>query len=267
MDWSLYDQEGAMRQRFLEIDDRTDDTKQSILRSEWPWEEFLAMYDISWIYHENGLEGVVLSFPEIKSAVDNKIISDVSLLPTYRDIRAQKTCIDIVREKAIAKRFVPTLPFVKELHGILMHDTENEAPYRRDIPIHRTYFHEIAAPAKIDAGLNKVLDYFKVRPEDDLHPIEMAANVHHRFMRVFPFSTHSGFIGRLLMNFVLMRAGLLPAIIHAADRQRYYEALRGPERDFRSFLAETLENSLDNAGRFLTAGAQQKDQAARKMAR
>lgn len=253
MDWGLFDHEGAMRQRYSEMDDRSEDIKELIARAGWTQKEFLENYDISWIYHENGLEGVVLTYPEIKSAVDNKLISDVSLLPTYRDIKNQKWCVDNIREKAENKRFVVTINYLKELHAKLVHDPEDAGVYRKDIPIHRTYFHEIAAPAKIQQGLTKVLDYLKARDDKDLHPIELAANVHHRFMRVFPFSEHSGFIGRLLCNFVLMRAGHLPVIIHASDRQRYYEALRGGEREFRAFLLETMDNSLENAQRFFCA--------------
>jgi Fic family protein len=253
MDWGQYDQEGAIRQRYLEIDDRTEDAKECIARGRWTLEEFQEMYDISWIYHENGLEGVVLSYPEIKSAVDNKIISDVSLLPTYRDIKSQKQCIDLMREKAASKRFAVTIPWLKELHGKLVQDPEDAGVYRKDIPIHRTYFHEIAQPAKIEASLGKVLDYLKEKHDNDLHPIELAANVHHRFMRVFPFSLHSGILGRLLLNFVLIRSGSLPVIIHASDRQRYYEALRGTERDFRTFVTEAMENSLENAIRLFSS--------------
>lgn len=250
MDWGLFDQEGAMRQRFLEIDDRTDDLKQRVKLLSDGWSGFQEMCDISLLYHENGLEGVVLTYPEIKSAVDNKIISDVSLLPTYQDIKNQKACIDMVREKAVTRRFNVTVSFLKELHGRLVADPDEAGVYRKDIPIHRTYFHEIAQPSKIHAGLVKVLDYMKAKHDKDLHTIELAANVHHRFMRVFPFSNYSGVIGRLSANFILMREGYLPVIIHASDRQRYYEALRGPERDFRQFVAEAMENSLENADRF-----------------
>lgn len=250
VDWGLFDQEGAVRQRFLDIDDRTDDLREQVEKTTG-YQEFVEMCDISWIYHENGLEGVVLTYPEIKSAVDNKIISDVSLLPTYQDIKNQKTCIDLIREKAKARRFNITIPFLKDLHGRLVDDPDDAGVYRKDIPIHRTYFHEIAQPSKIHQSLSKVLDYLKAKHEKDIHPIELSANVHHRFMRVFPFSNYSGIIGRLVSNFVLIRHGYFPAVIHSADRQRYYEALRGPERDFRLFVAESIENSLDNARRYL----------------
>jgi len=252
MELGLFDHESAMRQRYLEIDDRSEDTKELVQRSGWTFGQFQDVYDTSWIFHENGLEGVVLTYPEIKSAVENKIVSDVSLLPTYKDIKNQKTCIDLVRDRSQQKRFVITVSFLEHLHGLLIGDAEQAATYRKDIPIHRTYFHEIAPPAKIEAALEKVLEYLKARPDRDLHTIEFAANVHHRFMRVFPFSQHSGTIGRLVANFVLIRGGYLPVIIHATDRQRYYDALRGPERDFRGFMAEAMENSIENAIRFFT---------------
>ena len=249
MDWGLFDQEGAMRQRFLEIDERTDDLKKRVQAVNGGWDSFQEMIDISLIYHENGLEGVVLTYPEIKSAVDNQIISDVSLLPTYQDIKNQKYCIDAMREKAGTKRFNITISFLKELHGKLVNDPDEAGVYRKDIPIHRTYFHEIAQPSKIHAGLQKALEYLKTR-EKDIHPIEHAANAHHRFMRVFPFSNYSGMLGRLVANFLLIRYDYLPVIIHSSDRQRYYEALRGTERDFRNFVAEAMENSLENADKF-----------------
>jgi Fic family protein len=261
VDWGLFDQEGAIRQRFLDIDDRTEDLKEKIERATGLG-PFVELCDISWIYHENGLEGVVLTYPEIKSAVDNQIISDVSLLPTYQDIKNQKACIDLIREKAKTRRFNITIPFLKDLHGRLVDDPDEAGVYRKDIPIHRTYFHEIAQPSKIHQGLGKVLDYLKSKHDKDLHPIELSANTHHRFMRVFPFSDYSGIIGRMVANFVLTRAGYFPVIIHAADRQRYYEALRGPERDFRLFVAEAMENSLDNAKRFLVAPAPAAQRAA-----
>ena len=239
-----------MRQRYLDLDERTDEIKKTVQHLPGGFAAFQNLYDISWIFHENGLEGVVLTYPEIKSAVDNKIISDVSLLPTYQDIKNQKVTVDLIREKSQSKRFNITVGFLKELHGTLVQNPEDAGVYRKDIPIHRTYFHEIAQPAKIHASLLKVLEYMKARQDKEMHTIELAANVHHRFMRVFPFSDYSGIIGRLVANFLMMRAGYLPVIIHASDRQRYYEALRGSERDFRLFVAEAMENSLDNARRF-----------------
>ena len=47
--------------------------------------------DVSWIFHDNALEGVVLSYSELKAAIDQRIISDVTLIPMYEEVRNQKT--------------------------------------------------------------------------------------------------------------------------------------------------------------------------------
>ena len=250
VDWNQIDPEGAMRQRYLDVDELTEEAKQEIGASGWSWKEFHAMYDISWLYHENGLEGVVLTYPEIRSAADNMVVSDVSLLPRYRDIRAQKQCIEKFRDKAKSKRAGITIDLFKELHGLLLNDSENAGVYRKDIPIHRTYFHTIVTPATIEKKFQETLDLLSAKRDPQVHPIEFAATVHHRFMAAFPFSKHSGILGRLLLNYVLQKHHYLPAVIHATDRQRYYEALRGGERDFAVFLCETLCNGLENTLRF-----------------
>ncbi len=48
--------------------------------------EFDEKLDVSWIYHDNAMEGVVLSYHELKAAIDKKIISDVTLIPMYEEI-------------------------------------------------------------------------------------------------------------------------------------------------------------------------------------
>lgn len=253
MNWGQFDLEGMMRQRHLDIESRIADIKNYIRRGRISQEDFWEMVDISWLYHENGLEGVVLTYPEIKSAVDNKIISDVSLLPTYRDIKNQKSCLDTFRACAAPKGAAIDIELLKQLHGRLVDNAQVAGMWRKDIPIHRTYFHEIVVPQKIEHELQALLEEVQGPWESSTHAIEFAARSHHKFMNVFPFSQHSGILGRLLLNYVLQRGNLLPVIVHASDRQRYYEALRGTVKDVHVFLAEAMENSLDNALRFLQA--------------
>lgn len=253
MNWGQFDLEGMMRQRHLDIESRIADIKNYIRRGRISQEDFWEMVDISWLYHENGLEGVVLTYPEIKSAVDNKIISDVSLLPTYRDIKNQKACLDTFRACAAPKGAPIDVRLLQRLHGLLVDNAQTAGTWRKDIPIHRTYFHEIVVPTQIEQELHALLEEVQGPWESHSHAIEFAARSHHKFMNIFPFSQHSGILGRLLLNYVLQRGQLLPVIVHASDRQRYYEALRGSVKDVHVFLTEAMENSLDNALRFLQA--------------
>jgi Fic family protein len=63
------------------------------------------------------------------------------------------------------------------------------------------------------------------RSEPSLHPVELAALVHVRFVTIHPFADGNGRMSRLIMNFVLRRAGYPMFNIEARDRAAYYNAL------------------------------------------
>ena len=75
------------------------------------------------------------------------------------------------------------------------------------------------------------------------------------FMHIFPFSDTTGKVGRTMMNMVLIRFGYLPAIIHATERQHYYEAIRQSQGDLLELLIESANSSLEAAGKFLHSSA------------
>src|SRR5476651_108953 len=62
--------------------------------------DYRSKLDISWLFHDNALDGVVLSYSELKAAIDQRIISDVSLIPMYEEVRLHKQALDWVREVA-----------------------------------------------------------------------------------------------------------------------------------------------------------------------
>ena len=61
--------------------------------------------------------------------------------------------------------------------------------------------------------------------KSSLHPVELAAAVHLRFVTVHPFADGNGRMSRLLMNFVLQKHGFPLLNIHYEDRRSYYNAL------------------------------------------
>ena len=63
------------------------------------------------------------------------------------------------------------------------------------------------------------------RAKTKLHPVDLAALVHLKFVTVHPFSDGNGRVARLLMNFVLHRRGFPMLDIPYAGRNRYYGVL------------------------------------------
>jgi hypothetical protein len=275
--------------------------------------DFQERLDMSWIFHDCSLEGIVLSIHELKSAIDRDVVSDVSLIPTYDEIRAHKAALDWVREQAAKGKKQPiTLDLLLQLRDVLNPEPTpppapispiasvpppppvpviapvpaivpppvsglapppvpalappavpaiaapvaaaakevkpaDTSPYRKDTPVHRLYFHDIAPAEKI-AGEMKKLGEWLVEPETRKLPaLRLASRLHFKLMQIYPFPKHSGKHARLAMNLILLRAGYPPAIIHSTERQRYYEALRGPATTLHNIMLESLENAIESA--------------------
>ena len=213
--------------------------------------EFERRLEISWIYHDSALEGVVLSYSEIKAAIDKKIISDVSLIPSYEEIKAFNTAIEWSREHAANRKKPVNLETVRKLYTILAPDEVAKGiPYRKDNPLHRLYYHEISQPDKINARMRKLGEWFEEDTTRRLHPVERAARAHFKLMSIYPWTQNTGRVGRLLSNIILMREGYPLAIVHSIDRQRYYEVLRAEHAGIVPLYVEAVATSIETAVKF-----------------
>lgn len=247
-----------MQHRIDRLDTRNSHVRELMRTRRQLVAEFDALYEMSWIHHDNALEGIVLTGPEMKAALSpTKVIpNDTSTAATFAEIRNHKAAIEVIRaEAASPRRGGITLAFIKQLHEVLCQNFEGreEPLFRKEMPLHRTYFHEIAQPPKIGPMLDKVLEYTATTEFRETHPIRQVGRFHHGFMQAFPYTESSGKIARLVSNLLLMRGGFLPVIIPAVDRQRYYDALRHQPQNLVNLYVEAMENTVENATRFLEA--------------
>lgn len=264
-----------VRSRFSDIDEKTDEIAAILRDLPDEEEEMKERCKIAYIYHDCALDGVVVTYPELRAAVDRKVMSDVALIPAYQQIKNHSGAIDHIEylsEKSVRKprssldRIVNTA-LAYELHSMLYRDLPRKTPgeLRADMPLHRTYFHVIAEPEQIAHELDQAC---RIVSEPDFrgqHAINQASLFHHRFMSVFPFAQGSGTVGRLLMNFFLVRSGYMPAVIHACDRQRYYEALRDGPESMRLLLLDSMEGALEATSRHLKERFKMRHHATRRI--
>src|SRR5882672_4054598 len=247
--------EMGMDAKFFELDAKMDQLRAKL--ASFPPKiirDYQDRLDVSWIFHDNALEGVVLSYSELKAAIDQRIISDVTLIPMYEEVRNHKLAVDFVREQqAASKKPIPIdLELVRKLYALLTPEAAAKGyPYRRENPLHRLYYHEIAPPGKISYKMRKLGEWLESEEFRDLHPITRATKAHYKLLSTYPWTKNSGKVARLLMNFMLLRHGYLPAVIHSIERQRYYEVLRYENEGLLSLVVESLENAIETTAKFL----------------
>ena len=82
----------------------------------------------------------------------------------------------------------------------------------------------VAAVSKIPTEMQKLVKWYNAN-EKNLHPIELAATLHQRFVFIHPFVDGNGRVARLLMNLALLRNGFTIAIIPAILRHEYIYSL------------------------------------------
>ena len=214
--------------------------------------DYQGKLEVSWLFHDNALDGVVLSYSELKAAIDQRIISDVSLIPTYEEVRTHKLAADYLRDQAASKKPPAVdLEFVRKVYAMVTPEAVAKGcPYRKENPLHRLYYHEICSPEKIGYQMRKLGEWLESPEFSSLHPVVAGTRLQLRLLRAYPWTKNAGKVARLLTNYLLMRARYLPAIIHSIDRQRYYEALRHDNDSLLVLIVEALENSIDTTTKF-----------------
>ncbi|MEA3460276.1 MAG: Fic family protein [Bacteroidota bacterium] len=95
---------------------------------------------------------------------------------------------------------------------------------------------------------------------------DVAFDLHFDLVSIHPFADGNGRVSRLMMNYLLLYHGQVPAIIHKEDRKMYINALEesrkaesnGPIREFlyqqqiKEFDRQIEKGQSGNQGQFLT---------------
>jgi Fic family protein len=215
--------------------------------------------DVSWIHHDSAIEGMVYEPSELVSTLARMQAAQpgdppIVFTPLQEEIRQHKLAIDLVRDMATRKKEPITLETLRLLYATLAPDDDEPKgvlKYRKDMPLHRVYFHEISTPDKIPGLMRQLVQWLdSEETRRTMHPTRIASRAHYKLLRIFPFTKHSGKVARLLMNLLLLREGYPPVILHATDRQRYYDAVKVSSDATAKVVNDALENGVESELRY-----------------
>jgi len=203
---------------------------------------------LEWTYNSNAIEGNTLTLKETKVVLEGITIGGKLMREHFEAIN-HKEAIDYV-EAIVANNEPFTEHVIKSIHQLILKaiDNDNAGVYRKENVL-------IAGAEHIPPDYILVTEQMTILVKDyhqfKGHPLERAARLHIDFVKTHPFVDGNGRTARLLMNLDLMKAGLQPVIIKAADRLNYYEALDKAHTldqidDFLLLVNNAEEEALNN---------------------
>ncbi|MBI4918332.1 Fic family protein [archaeon] len=122
-------------------------------------------------------------------------------------------------------------------HKILLEDTDKEIAGK--IRNHQVAIAGTTVQLPFPAELNILLEeFFKwyYHAKNDLHPVELAALVHLKFVLIHPFTDGNGRISRIMMNFVLNKNNFPMLDIAHSNRSSYYTALERSQKTRKEYI-------------------------------
>jgi Fic family protein len=222
---------------------------------------------IEWNYNSNHIEGNTLTYGETLLLLIHGRTRGEHLIREYEEMRGHDVAIELVRSLAREERPLSEGD-IRDLNRILLKEgfwrvaeTPDGEPTRKWIEPGRykiqpnhvltatgEIFH-FATPEETPARMADFVQRLRAEMElPNLALPTLLAWLHHDFIRIHPFDDGNGRVVRLLLNYVLLRLGLLPMVIKSRDRRRYLDAIAfadaGDLVPLSNFFMEALRWSL-----------------------
>ncbi|CAN5408863.1 hypothetical protein BH09BAC1_BH09BAC1_20730 [soil metagenome] len=230
------------------------------------WKKFR----LEWNYNSNHIEGNTLTYGETELLLIFGKTTGDHTIREYEEMKAHDVAISQLREYAVDEEDRFNEGFIRELNKTILKEPyykpaetlEGRQTQKQIIPgEYKTTLNSVrlqngemfhyASPEETPAKMGDLVQWYRnTLASAELHPAQIAAELHYRFVLIHPFDDGNGRVARLLMNYVLMRAGYPPVIIPTKDKKAYLDALNKVDTNvdtqaFAGYIAKQLVWSLE----------------------
>ena len=217
-------------------------------------------FAIEYIYNSEAIGGSSLSLRDTELIICGINIEDKPASEQH-DVLLHKKALDYVYSSVALKRDLSET-LIRQLHSFLLESKpEDRGEYRRvPVRIPGTAY-KPSYPMSIKDDMAQVLYSYKKNADNFM---EALARLHIGFESIHPFIDGNGRVGRLIVNFELMKAGYPPIVFRFIDRKKYYDAFSqyqatGKSTLMEELLYEALERSIDEFMSFSMSRTQRTD--------
>lgn len=189
------------------------------LQKRLDWNQFTEDFS----YNTNAIEGSIVKYEKAKKLIEKKDLP--KNFDEFETINVAKA-IDFVR----ATKEKLSVNLIKKLHFLCFDKTKSFAGKLRGVEVvikdgAGNIVHRGAPFGKVKSLLQNLVKWYNGH-EKKYPPLLLAAIAHNQFEHIHPFQDGNGRVGRLLLNYVLLKHKYPPINIRLKDRGRYYKVLR-----------------------------------------
>ena len=187
-------------------------------------------------YHSNAIEGSTLTYAETYAILynDNSFKIDGKEPREIYEAINHKKALELVFEN-LQNNGDFDEKFIRKLNETINKDIKDTEGYRTVQVFIQGSEHIPPEPEKVP---NLMMYYVYNYNHDEEDIFNKIAKYHIDFEKIHPFEDGNGRIGRLLINYELLKNDLPPVVITKDDRVKYFEFLRNNDSNV---LAEWLK--------------------------
>lgn len=188
------------------------------------WQRFTEDFT----YNTNAIEGSTVLKDEVHKILEKQKTIDPDELETKGVAKA----IQFIRNTK--EEF--SIELIKELHRICFEGSKEFAGKIRtvEVAIQNTrgdIIHQGVHCSKLHIALKELVEWHK-NNKKKFKPLVLAAIIHNQFEYIHPFQDGNGRVGRLLLNYILIKNSYPPISIMLKDRAEYYKTLEEYQKNF-----------------------------------
>lgn len=179
-------------------------------------------FAVKFTYNTQRIEGSTLTLKETANLLEKGITPSARPIRDIKEAEAhRRVFFDMVQYSGDLN-----LQIVLEWHKELMKETKEDIAGRirdHNVAISQSKFQPPTA-IELEMLLKEFFGWYS-REKKRIHPVELAALVHLKFVTIHPFTDGNGRISRLMMNFVLKKNKFPLLDVPYTKRAAYYNAL------------------------------------------
>ncbi|MFW6233340.1 MAG: Fic family protein [Nanoarchaeota archaeon] len=187
------------------------------------------------VYNTNAIEGSSVSEDEVPEILHKKKPETEDEIETKGVAKA----VDYIRKTNEDL----SLNLLLKLHKLCFKGSKPFAGKFRDINVviknsKGEIIHSGVPKNELNKYLKDIIKWYKEN-KNNFKPLVLAAIIHNQFEYIHPFQDGNGRVGRLLLNFILIKNNYPPINIMLENRQEYYHTLQEYQKNNK--LKPTLE--------------------------